>query len=74
LPAGININKENIQLVRLVYDNGDWFIHLVYNSPLPVLKGAGEAMAIDLGIVDIAATACTDGKIALWPGGELLCS
>ena len=28
-------------------------------------------MAIDLGMKHLAATACTDGKTALWPGGEL---
>ncbi len=38
---------------------------------LPELKGAGETMAIDLGMKHLAATACTDKTTALWSGGEM---
>ncbi len=71
MPYGYRLTDDNIQIGRLVYLKGDWYVHLVYNIVLPELKGAGEAMGVDLGIINIAATACTDGTTALWLGGEL---
>ena len=71
LPHGIRLDENNIQLARLIYHHGTWFVHLVYKIKLPVLKGSGETMAIDLGMKHLAATACTDRTTALWSGGEL---
>lgn len=72
MPEGIRLTEDNIQLARLVYHNGEWFVHLVYKIMLPELKGFGETMALDLGIKHLAATACTDGVTSLWSGGELV--
>ena len=71
LPHGIRLDENNIQLARLIYHNGGWSVHFVYNIILPELKGFGETMAIDLGMKHLAATACTDRTTALWSGGEL---
>ena len=71
LPHGIRLDENNIQLARLIYHNGDWSVHFVYNITLPELKGVGETMAIDLVMKHLAATASTDRTTALWAGGEL---
>ena len=66
MPEGIRLDDNNIQLARLIHHNGDWSAHFVYNVTLPELKGVGETMAIDLGMTNLAATACTDGDTTLW--------
>ena len=71
MPEGTCLAEDNIQLARLVYHNGTWSVHFVYNITLPELKGVGETMAIDLEMKHLAATACTDGDTFLWSGGEL---
>ncbi len=71
LPKCIRLTDDKIQLARLIYHHGTWSAHFVYNIPLPELKGSGETMAIDLGMTNLAATACTDGDTSLWSGGEL---
>ena len=71
MPYGYRFTSDNIQIGRLVYLKGDWYVHLVYKMLLPELKGNGEAMGVDLGMVNIVATACTDGSTSLWLGGEL---
>ena len=71
MPYGYRLTNDNIQIGRLVHLKGEWYVHLVYNMMLPELKGSGEAMAVDLGMKNLAATACTDGSTSLWPGGEL---
>ena len=70
-PHGSRLAGDNVQTGRLVHDNGTWFIHLVYTITLPAVSEEGETMAIDLGMKDLAATACTDGTTSLWSGGEL---
>ncbi|MGE5751624.1 MAG: hypothetical protein ACM30F_05755 [Nitrospirota bacterium] len=71
LPEGIRLTENNIQLTRLIYHNGDWSAHFVYSITLPELKGVGETMVIDLGMTNLAASACTDRTTVLWLGGEL---
>ena len=71
LPNGTRLTEDYVQIGRLVHDKGMWFVHLVYTITLPVLKGEGETMALDLGMKYLAAMACTDGSTSLWPGGEL---
>ncbi len=71
LPEGIRLTEDNIQIARLIHHNGSWTVHFVYNITLPALKGAGETMAIDLGMKHLAASACTDKTTALWSGGVM---
>ncbi len=72
VPDAAALSEDNIQMARLVYHrSGDWSLHIVYKIALPELKGAGEVMALDLGMKNLAATACTDGSTSLWTGGEL---
>ena len=71
LPEGIRLDDNTIQLARLIHKSGTWSAHFVYHITLPDLKGSGETMAIDLGMSNLAATACTDGDTSLWSGGEL---
>jgi putative transposase len=72
IPFGFRLTNDDIQISRLVYVKGEWYIHLVHKVALPGLKGAGETMSIDLGMANLAATACTDGTTSLWAGRELL--
>jgi putative transposase len=65
------LTSDNLQIARLVYDHGDWYVHLVCKVPLPGLKGPGEVMSIDLNIKNLAASACTDGTTRIWSAGEL---
>src|SRR5512143_2068011 len=62
MPYGYRLTNDNIQIGRLVYLKGTWYVHFVYNMMLPELKGSGDAMAVDLGMKNLAATACTDGS------------
>ena len=71
LPPGRGIRHDDIQVVRLVHAEGEWFVHLVCDIPVPETLDTGHTLAIDLGINVIAATACTDGGAGIWSGGEL---
>jgi hypothetical protein len=53
MPYGYRLTDDNIQIGRLVYLKGDWYVHLVYNRVLPELKGAGEAMGVELRIINM---------------------
>jgi len=41
------------------------FVHLVYTITLPTVSEEGETLAIDLGMKNLAATACTDVTTSL---------
>ena len=71
LPPGTTIFPEEIQVARLTYVKGIWKIHLTCDVRTPEPIANGHTMSIDLGQAVLAATACTDGKTAIWSGGEL---
>ncbi|GAW32927.1 transposase, IS605 OrfB family, partial [Carboxydocella sp. JDF658] len=62
-----------VQQVKLVYEpgTGDWYLHITHRVPV-TYKETENVMALDLGIVNIAAGVISDGFSFLVPGGELL--
>ncbi|WP_268761663.1 RNA-guided endonuclease InsQ/TnpB family protein, partial [Caldanaerobius fijiensis] len=62
-----------VQQVKLIYEprTGDWYLHIIHKVPIEY-RETGNIMAIDLGIVNIAAGFITDGFSFIVPGGELL--
>jgi putative transposase len=71
LPEDRVLTNESIRMARLVYQSGEWFVHLVCTVKLPALKGAGRSMALDLNVKNLAGSACSNGTTAVWSGGEL---
>ncbi|GAW32759.1 hypothetical protein JDF658_25240, partial [Carboxydocella sp. JDF658] len=71
LPPHVTLGK--VQQVKLVYEpgTGDWYLHITHRVPV-TYKETGNVMALDLGIVNIAAGVISDGFSFLVPGGELL--
>ncbi|WP_107758378.1 RNA-guided endonuclease InsQ/TnpB family protein [Carboxydocella thermautotrophica] len=71
LPSHVTLSK--VQQVKLVYEpgTGDWYLHITHRVPV-TYKETGNVMALDLGIVNIAAGVISDGFSFLVPGGELL--
>jgi putative transposase len=62
---------ENIQVVRAVYEHGEWRLHIVCRVEIDVSEPPGDRVAgIDLGICNIAALSFGDESI-LYPGGAL---
>lgn len=71
LPPKTIITSESVQLARIVYEKGQWLVHLVRKIPLPKPKKEGRVMSLDLGIRHLAAWACSDGFTRVYSGGEL---
>jgi putative transposase len=86
LPSGVD--RESIRLsfilprkvklglvkqVKLSYDalSGDWYLHITYWQTISY-QNTGNAMALDLGIVNIIAGMISTGQTFFMPGGELL--
>ncbi len=65
-----DVDIENVQQVRAVYDRDEWQLHFVCRHEIdPNPPGDGVA-GIDLGISNVAAVSFGDGAI-LYPGGAL---
>lgn len=62
-----------VKQVKLVLNGqtGDWYLHIIHNVAIEYRK-QGNIMALDLGIVNIAAGILTTGQTFLVPGGGLL--
>ncbi len=71
MPPNARIGCRDVQVVRLIEHDGQWTVHIVYEVVIPVMVPAGQTMAIDLGIKQMAAFACTDGQAGVYTGGEL---
>jgi len=68
--AAPNVEIENVQQVRSVFDRGEWRLHFVCRHEIdPEPPGDGVA-GIDLGISNIAAVSFGDAGV-LYPGGAL---
>jgi putative transposase len=59
-------------LVEVVRNNGGWYAHVVENIREPKLMPDRKAMAIDLGIVNLAACVGEDGHTEIYSGRQLL--
>ena len=71
LPPDTTLGK--VQQVKLSYDHrsGDWYL-LIYHKVKIEYLPLQNIMAIDLGIINIAAGYISNGKSFVIPGGELL--
>jgi putative transposase len=68
--AAPDVNIENVQQVRAVYDRGEWQLHFVCRHEIDP-EPPGDAVAgIDLGVSNIAAVSFGDEGV-LYPGGAL---
>ncbi|MFB6284726.1 MAG: RNA-guided endonuclease InsQ/TnpB family protein [Halobacteria archaeon] len=66
-----DIEVENIQQVRAVYNGDEWRIHLVCKKEIPVEESGNETAGIDLGIKNYLAIAYSTNKADLYPGNKL---
>jgi putative transposase len=67
-----DVEVENIQQVRAVWNGDGWELHLVCQKEIPVEKAPGDNMAgIDLGISNYLAIDYEDGPSELYPGNTL---
>lgn len=70
LPPGAE--TENPRQVRLVPRNGQWEVHLVCEVPVAETSPGGGVAAIDVGIINLAVVAYSDGSTELYSGRGLL--
>jgi putative transposase len=67
-----DVEVENIQQVRGVWNGDMWELHIVCNKEIPVEDAPGEKKAaIDLGISNYLAIDYEDGASELYPGNTL---
>ncbi|MFW5983766.1 MAG: RNA-guided endonuclease InsQ/TnpB family protein, partial [Halobacteria archaeon] len=67
-----DVEVENVQQVRAVWNGDRWGVHIVCNKEIPVEDAPGDDVAgIDLGIDNYAAIAYGDGDTELYPGNRL---
>ena len=67
-----DVEVENIQQVRAVWNGDCWELHLVCNVEIPVEDAPGDKTAgIDLGISNYLAIDYEDGASELYPGNTL---
>lgn len=59
-------------LIEIVRNNGTWYAHIVENVKEPKFMPDRKAMAIDLGIVNLAACVDEDGSAKIYSGRQLL--
>lgn len=68
LPPNVSVTQENI--VRVEVKGG--FANIVYRVEEPHLKRQGQAIGIDLGVINTAATVKENGEARLYTGRSLL--
>ncbi len=59
------------KIVEIMYSGRTWFAHIVQEVDAPELLPDTKAMAIDLGIVNMASYVTEDGKAEIIDGGQL---
>lgn len=60
------------KMCNIVYDDGKWMAHVVYEIPDRPLNNSPEVMAIDIGIINLATTMDTLGNSSVYTGGQAL--
>jgi putative transposase len=69
--ADPDVTIENVQVVRAVYEHGEWRLHIVCRHEIVTPDSSGNRVAgIDLGICNFAAVSFGDESL-LYPGGAL---
>ena len=68
--ANPDVDIENVQQVRAVYDRGEWRLHFVCRHEIDTGPRGDGVAGIDLGISNLAAVSFGDEGV-LYPGGAL---
>jgi putative transposase len=69
--ADPDVDIGNVQVVRAVYEHGEWRLHIVCRHEIVVHDAPGNRVAgVDLGICNFAAVSFGDESL-LYPGGAL---
>jgi putative transposase len=66
--ADPNVDIENVQVVRAVFEHGEWRLHIVCRHEIEVESPGDRTAGIDLGICNLAAVSFGD-ECLLYPGG-----
>ncbi|XGI84756.1 RNA-guided endonuclease InsQ/TnpB family protein (plasmid) [Halorutilales archaeon Cl-col2-1] len=67
-----DVEVENVQQVRAVWNGDRWEVHIVCRKEIPVEDAPGDDVAgIDLGMKNYVAIAYEDGDPELYPGNRL---
>jgi putative transposase len=70
LPPGADVS--NVRQVRLVPRNGKWEAHVVCEVPVAANSPGRGVASVDVGIINLAAVAYSDGTTGLYSGRGLL--
>jgi putative transposase len=70
IPSGADVS--NLRQVRLVPRDGRWEAHLVGQVAVPQKSPGSGVATVDVGIINVAATAYSDGTTELYSGRGLL--
>ncbi|WP_114579575.1 RNA-guided endonuclease TnpB family protein [Saliphagus sp. LR7] len=65
-----DVEIENVQLVRAVYERGEWCLHIVCRHEIETESPGNRTAGIDLGICNFA-TVSYGNEATLYPGGAL---
>ncbi|MGN8218766.1 RNA-guided endonuclease InsQ/TnpB family protein [Halococcus morrhuae DSM 1307] len=68
--ADPDVEIENVQQVRAVFEHGEWRLHIVCKHDIEVESPGNSVAGVDLGICNVAAVSFGDESL-LYPGGAL---
>jgi putative transposase len=68
--ADPDVEIENVQVVRAVFEHGEWRLHIVCRHDIEVESPGNRTAGVDLGICNIAAVSFGDETL-MFPGGWL---
>jgi len=60
------------KMCNVLYQNGKWMAHVVYEIPEKPLREYPDIMAVDIGIINLMATVDTNGQSKIYSGGQAL--
>ncbi len=60
------------KMCSILYKKGKWMAHIIYEVPEPPIIPDDEVLAVDVGIINLAATVDTYGNTSLYSGRQIL--
>ncbi len=60
------------KMCQIVFRNGEWFAHIIYEVQEPSVELNNKIKAIDVGIINQATTVNNDGRSKIYSGREIL--
>jgi putative transposase len=75
LEIDLDLWKENqgiAKMCQIVFNKGEWFVHVVFDIKEPKQKLNDKIMAVDIGVINTAVTRDNQGNSTIYKGGELL--